>query len=297
MKKLCFLWILGCFLLCFIASCEKVNLPKDESEEVVDGVKLSLYVKPLEELTYKNAMRKTRSVVPIGSVCKRINLAVFQNGNRVKSVSQTNDKPDFGQFSMSLAKGSYQIVVIAHNGEGAATITSPTSVKFHNNKLTDTFYFYEEIKVEADHRQEVTLKRGVAKFVLTIKDALPATVARMEFKYTGGSSTFDAVAGVGNVHSRQTETRAVSTEMIGKSAKFEIYTFPRTDSKMLNITVTAQDAGGATLAERVFTEVAVQTNTISEYTGMFFGGFIDAHSREYDMKADTLWVRNPVIGF
>lgn len=297
MKKVCGLLAIGFLILCFLSSCEKANLPDDTKNEVVDGVNLILYVKPLEKLSYGPKKVKTRAAVPIGDVCKRLQLGIFQNGTKVATVSQTNDKDDFGLFTLSLAKGRYQIVVIAHNGEGGATLTSPTSIKFHKNKVTDTFYYYDELDVEDNRRQELVLKRCVAKFVLSIEDALPSALAQMEFKYTGGSSTFDAVTGMGNVHSRQTEIRAVSREMTGQPGKFEIYTFPRTDSHGLNITVTAQEAGGAVLAEKTFAEVDVKVNTISEYAGTFFGGFVDAHSPEFRLMADTVWRRQPIVRF
>lgn len=297
MKKILNLFV-ACSLSLFICtSCEKVNMEEEDKKEIADGVNLTFHVAQFEQLSFNKHQARTRVAVPISDVCSRISLAIFQGDNKVKSINQTSSSEDFGKLNVTLAKGRYQIVIIAHSGEGSATVTSPTEIKFHNNKVTDTFYFYEDITVENDMRKDVVLQRAVAKFVLATDDIIPENVTQMEFKYTGGSSTFDAVSGRGCVNSRQTETRKVSTGMLGKPGTFEIYTFPRTDSKGLNLTITAQDQSGTALVEKSFMNVAVQVNAITQYSGVFFGGFVDAQAREFHLKADTTWARKDDVRF
>lgn len=297
MKKLLILFFAWCLSWLVFTSCEKVNLAEDEKEEIVDGVNLTFQVTQFDQLIFGKHKSKTRIAIPLKDVCSRINLAIFQAGKKIKSINQTSGSEEFGRISMSLAKGRYQVVIIAHNGEKSATISSPTEIKFHNNKVTDTFYHYEDITLENNMIKDIILQRAVAKFILATEDAIPENVVQMEFKYTGGSSTFNAISGTGSIHSRQTEIKRIDAEMTGKPATFEIYTFPRIDSKGLNITVTAQDQAGTIVAEKSFTDVAVQMNTITQYSGMFFDEFIDAQAREFQLKVDTAWVKKNDVRF
>lgn len=74
---------------------------------------------------------------------------------------------------MNLTKGKYAVLVVAHNGDGNATLSNPEKVTFKNNKITDTFYYYKVIDVEEDSNFDMTMKRVVAKFRLVVKDPTP----------------------------------------------------------------------------------------------------------------------------
>ena len=77
----------------------------------------------------------------------------------------------------------YQLVVIAHNGEGSATITSTEKVTFPNNKVTDTFYYYGDLVVTSEVQSyDLTLTRAVAMFRMVLTDdEIPSTVTKFKF--------------------------------------------------------------------------------------------------------------------
>ena len=153
-------------------------------------------------------------------------------------------------------------MVIAHNGEGSATITSTEKVTFPNNKVTDTFYYYGDLVVTSEVQSyDLTLTRAVAMFRLVLTDEeIPSTVTKFKFYYTGGSSTFSPSAGYGCVNSKQTEIRAVADGV----TTFDIYTLPHTEEDVLTkLTVTALDANDNTVKERVFENVPVTRNQIT----------------------------------
>ena len=77
----------------------------------------------------------------------------------------------------------YQLVVIAHNGEGSATITSTEKVTFPNNKVTDTFYYYGDLIVTSEVQSyDLTLTRAVAMFRLVLTDdEIPSSVTKFKF--------------------------------------------------------------------------------------------------------------------
>lgn len=94
----------------------------------------------------------------------------------------------------------------------------------------------------------------------------------MKFYYTGGSSTFDTILGVGAKHSRQAEVFPLAEA--GKAPEghpfFEVYTFLHTDPDALKMTITAQNAAGDSLLERIFLDVSIVCNQITQYAGIFF---------------------------
>ena len=232
----------------------------------------------------------TRAATDITELCSRLNLAVFNaDGTKVKTVAQKEGDASYGTVALSLAAGTYQLVVIAHNGDGSATITSTGKVTFPNNKVTDTFYYYGDLVVGSEKQSyDLTLTRAVAMFRLVLTDeSIPASVAKLKFYYTGGSSTFSPAEGYGIVQSKQTEIRAVSEDGI-----YEIYTLPHTEEDVLTkLTVTALDANDNTVKERIFENVPVVRNQVTRYTGSFFGsgGTGQTGSGDFRMTADPEW--------
>lgn len=246
-----------------LAACEKPILEEDITQQ--NDANVILRMRVYEQVPF------TRAPADITQLCSRLNVAVFDaEGTKVKSVAQKEDEPSFGNVALSLAAGTYKLVVIAHNGEGSATITSTEKVTFPNNKVTDTFYYYGDLVVtDAVQSYDLTLPRAVAMFRLVITDTdIPANVAKMKFYYLGGSSTFSPAAGYGCVNSKQTEIRTFSQGV----TSFDIFTLPHTEEDVLTkITVTALDANDNTVKEQVFEDVPVTRNQVTRYTGNFFG--------------------------
>ena len=132
---------------------------------------------------------------------KRITYSIFRNGGKVKNINQQSPSSTFGAATFALTEGDYQAVVIGHNGEGNATVSSPEKITFSDNKTTDTFCYYESFHVTEDNlRKDITPHRVTGMFVLHIKDAIPSTAKTIKFYYTGGSSTLNATTEIGRAH-------------------------------------------------------------------------------------------------
>ena len=276
-------------VLAMLAACEKPLL--DDAAAVSDAspseANVVLHFTQSEDGDFTAA---TRAATDITDLCSRLNLAVFNaDGTKVKTVAQKEGDASYGTVALSLAAGTYQLVVIAHNGDGSATITSTEKVTFPNNKVTDTFYYYGDLVVGSEKQSyDLTLTRAVAMFRLVLTDeSIPASVAKLKFYYTGGSSTFSPAEGYGIVQSKQTEIRAVSEDGI-----YEIYTLPHTEEDVLTkLTITALDANDNTVKERIFENVPVVRNQVTRYTGSFFGsgGSGETGSGDFRMTADPEW--------
>lgn len=211
------------------------------------------------------------SQVRLADVCSRLNVAVFDEaGTKVKTVAQTAADASFGTVGLSVAPGTYRVVIIAHNSNGSATITSPEKVTFPNNKVTDTFYYCGMLTATAE-RQDVSigLQRVVAKLRLHMTgESLRSDIASFKFYYIGGSSTLSPMDGFGCVNSKQTEYRETD-----ESGCYELYTIPHTtDDVLTRVVVTALDAADNVLGECELTDVPVTMNRVTDYTGDIFNG-------------------------
>lgn len=254
------------------ASCEKLDF-----KPIDDGTReIKLQIAQIEQMSFANA--KTRAASNLTDVCNRINILVYdEEGSRVINITQKADAPDFGTASFRLPQGEYSLVVLAHSSNGNPTSTDRTKINFPNNYgVTDTFRYYDEITIGADNKSlDLTLKRCVAmvRFVFT-DDQIPENIKSLRFKYTGGSSTLNAASGLGNVKSTQDEQRLISSATINSEGHhiFEIYTFPHAiDSSMLKITVSSLgENGDEALFERVFDEIPISTNQITQITTKYF---------------------------
>jgi len=285
MKKYLFI-----VLALLVASCEKPIL--DEDVVTMNEANVILHMTQYEQEAFGNSGNRaaTRAATDITELCSRLNIAIFDvEGTKVKTVAQKEGDASFGTVALALAAGTYQLVVIAHNGEGSATITSTEKVTFPNNKVTDTFYYYGDLVVTSEVQSyDLTLSRAVAMFRMVLTDdEIPSTVTKFKFYYTGGSSTFSPSAGYGCVNSKQTEIRTVSDDGV-----YEIFTLPHTEDDVLTkLTVTALDANDNTVKERVFENIPVTRNQITRYTGSFFGsgGSGQTSDGTFRLTADPDW--------
>ena len=277
-------------LAVLMAACEKPIL--DEDVVSMKEANVILHMTQYEQEAFGNSGNRaaTRAATDITELCSRLNIAIFDaEGTKVKTVAQKEGDASFGTVALTLAAGTYQLVVIAHNGEGSATISSTEKVTFPNNKVTDTFYYYGDLVVTSEVQSyDLTLSRAVAMFRMVLTDdEIPSTVTKFKFYYTGGSSTFSPSVGYGCVNSKQTEIRTVSDDGV-----YEIFTLPHTEEDVLTkLTVTALDANDNTVKERIFENIPVTRNQITRYTGSFFGsgGSGQTSDGTFRLTADPDW--------
>ena len=203
------------FILALLAvACEKPMIPDDATGKMIPAdANVILHFKQFEwteqrEPFGSSAHRSaTRAATDITKLCSRLNIAVFDaDGTKVKTVAQKESDAGYGTVALTLTAGTYRLVVIAHNCDGSATISSTEKVTFPNNKVSDTFYYYGDLVVtDTKQSYDLTLTRAVAMFRLVLTDeSVPSNVAKLKFYYLGGSSTFSPKDGAGCVNSKQT---------------------------------------------------------------------------------------------
>lgn len=264
-------------LLLLAMSCAMMSCTETLIDKSLDGddVRLTLKVNSIDQVPFTKVIQNgTKGSASPGMVCSKVNFAVYSYQGDVLTKQQENQdfgSDGFGTASFNLEEGTYKIVVLAHGGDGNPTMTTPTKITFNNKnglKITDTFLYSADVNITKDmHELSLDLKRVVAMFQLHLDDAsLPEGVSQLRFEYSGGSSTIDAVSGLGCVASKQTETLECRPGVM----EYGVYTFVRGDSDKLKIKVSALNSSGEVLKEQEFQDVPITCNYITRYTGKMF---------------------------
>lgn len=276
-KSLCTVATLCAMLaVVVLVSCEKAIFP-DEVESGDPNGNLTVSVYQIEQMPFasQNGGSETHRAgtrAAVTDYCNRLNFAIYEmDGSRVKQVNQTSDKAGFGTASFSLEEGEYQLVVLAHSSNGNPTMTNPQKIQFSNSLgYTDTFLYYTTVTVTEEHQTlSVSLERIVSMCRFVMNDAIPAGVSKLEFYYTGGSGTFNAATGLGNVNSKQKMTFSVTAGQSG--TMYDLYTFLHQQDDDITLTVTAYDSADNVLYEREF-DVPMTRRKITRLSGDFFTG-------------------------
>lgn len=286
--------ILVAMMILSATACEKAVFGDDEDSVETATGNVTIRVTTLEQIDFGDGVGAkshasgssagyTRASTPIEEVCTRIEYGFFQDGEKIETESQSIDDDDFGTLSIDLAEGTYQMVIIAHNGEGKATISTEDKVTFSNNKVTDTFWTYDTICVTSTPTEfAAEVSRVVAMFRLSITGEIPDSASVLEFYYTGGSSTMSAATGYGVVNSRQTEDR----DIVEGQTDYDIYTIPHEDDDELKIVTRVFDADGDTIFTATFEDVPVTVNKITVYSGDLFSYDPDDEDADDDEEDD-----------
>lgn len=281
--------VLATFLAIVMASCQR--LATDEPEQPTGEKSMVKFkISQFETMPFSTAQSRSQSV---SELCKQIDLAVFQGGTRaVKATQKAGDK-DFGTLSVALAPGSYKAVIVAHNQDKTPTMTNADKITFSGD-LADTFSWSNDITVNEGNGLDVdvSMNRVVAMVRFITTDKVPDNITTLQFYYTGGSSTLDGLKGAGCVNSRQTVKFSITDDMKGKPATFEIYTFPKSDSKELKIEVTGLGPTGDTVYSRTFENVPVSRNQITQFTGALFSNdpVTGDTSSKFKLTTDDEWL-------
>jgi hypothetical protein len=274
-------YVCGVMMLAGVVSCEKMNV--DGSDDDGSKANVVLRIGSVEQVPFEMAKTRGRDV---NGVCSRLNFLVYQDGERIRQISQTSDEEGFGEARIQLAEGQYFLVVLAHSSNGNPTSTNANKIGFTNTTgFTDTFFYAADLIVEdEDVTRTLELKRITAMVRFIPYDNIPVNAGRIRFYYTGGSGTLDAGSdGWGVVNSKQSQWY----DLTHNEEKFEIYTIPHGADDEL--TVTASTYKGQTdniETERKIEGIPVLRNHITICRGYLFA---PVYQMDYEITIDDRW--------
>ncbi len=273
--------VCGLMVLVGAASCEKMVV--GESDDDGSKANVVLRIGSVEQVPFEMTGTRGRDV---NGICSRLNFLVYQDGERIRQVSQTSDEEGFGEAQIQLPEGEFYLVVLAHSSNGNPTSTNASKIGFTNTTgFTDTFLYAGDLVVEdKDVTQTLELKRITAMVRFVPYDDIPANAGRIRFYYTGGSGTLDAASnGWGVVNSKQSQW----FDLTHNEEKFEIYTIPHGDDDELMVTATTYKSGTDDIAtERKIEGIPVKRNHITICRGYLFS---PVYQMDYEITVDDRW--------
>ena len=262
-------------------SCEKMNV--EGSDDEGSRANVVLRVGSIEQVPFEMARTRGRDV---NGICSRLNFLVYQDGERIRQISQTSEDDGFGEAQTQLAEGRYFIVVLAHSSNGNPTSTNAKKIGFTNTTgFTDTFFYGDSLIVsDKDVARTLELKRITAMVRFIPYDEIPAQAGHIRFYYTGGSGTLDAADdGWGAVDSKQKQWY----DLTHNEEEFEIYTIPHGDDDKLTVTATTYKGQTDNIAtEREIEGIPVLRNHITICRGYLFS---PVYQMDYEITIDDRW--------
>ena len=266
-----------------LSSCEKAVFDDVETESSTENevANLTLRVTNIKQIGYNS----TRAVVDITGYSSRLNFVLYKDGERVQQIDQKQDDEGYGEVSLSLMPGTYKVLVLAHSSKGNPTLADAESIRFGKDiSYSDTFYYYGDIEVGTEAKtHDLLLVRVSSLLRFIINDAIPESVAKIRFFYTGGSCVLNAATGYGN-SSDTPQEKLYNIEGLSAPLTLSLYTFLLADEGKLDVKVQAEDKNNNVVLERSFSNISVKRNMITEYSGAFF-----EHDNGFSFTADTEW--------
>ena len=252
----------------FLCSCsDRIHVIPVTDEQ---GIPVKVRVATIEQVPFGNLTKASA----LNEVCSRITFCIYSGeGDKPDKIQkdQTLETENFGSLDILLEEGTYTLVVLAHNGDGNPTMTTPSKTTFNNKKTrkaTDTFLYCQEISVHENMEPiEVNLERVVAKLELNLTDqTIPESISKIQIEVVGTSQSLNVYTGLGLNSTKITEVIDVQPD----DRQFDMYMFVREGHNTMNITVTAIDSLDQEYNKMTMENVPVAKNKITRCSGQMF---------------------------
>lgn len=203
----------------------------------------------------------------VGDYATRLDVWVFEDGSQVQAVHQTSADADFGSVAMTLDKRkTYTLYALAHKSADETTLTDGVA-QWTGEKVTHTFFYSETFSPATVTELSCAMSRIVGMFRLLITDEIPSAVAALRFDIPQAATRYNIFTGTNTNVTDRTTTIAWN----GTGNAFVVYILSGDDGATLwDITVSALDADGGVLQQRVFEGVPIRNGYRTQYQGSFF---------------------------
>lgn len=295
MNKVSQLFVATMMLMIMMAlgACEKAVFDDQQEKKTVAGnviIRASLYnIVPFD----------TRAAQSVAEFSTSLQFVLFQNGTKVKAVTQKKADANYGEVGLTLNAGTYQLLVLAHSSTGNPSVGNPEFIQFTNSiGFSDTFFYYGDIEVSEEQTEyDIRLQRATSMVRVIIQDAIPSEVKTIRLFYTGESGVFNAVTGMGGTVNSQ---QSIIYDVDGLTAPLTLcaYTFLRDETGSLNMTISARDANGDVKFEKELANIPMKNHMVTEYRGKLFSESGNkSEDVAFSLTAETEWEMYQEMGF
>lgn len=243
------------------------------------------------------ASRRATPVADYSSV-KAITLAFYDSDDtevyKVTQIRSDNTTyTTFGQFSCSLYKGSYTMVVLAYGSDNPITLTSKTNATFTNEPVRETFLYTQAVNITSTQpvALNATLNRVVAKLGVISTDKRPAEAAKVRLVFSAGGEGLNPMTGFSTSNTGFSILVEPSTA-VGKTIGVGGHLFLNSDEQTMNVTIEVLDADNETISTRVVNNVLLQRNRYTQMTGALFSS-----SSSSSFSVETSWLSQVDVSF
>ena len=265
MKKT-FLGMALCCATLMLTGCENQIADQQTPDNEENLQQITFSVVDFEQTLIQMGVMTADTRAAIAGNATHLKVALFLNDTKKYEFAQTSEDEDFGTISALVVPEDYAMVVIASKAE--MTIESPTNIHPTSERLNDTFYYYGAVTKDDLETGTVAvgLDRAVARFELQT-DNRPSEVASFTLQLTGGSTTFNAVTGLGVGSTTLTST----FDQTGRpTVHCGMYAFLPSADATVTVTATAYDANEEVVKTYTFTDVQMKPAYNTYCSGNFF---------------------------
>ena len=222
---------------------------------------------------------------------KAITLAFYEGDTETyKSTQLRADNTTyttFGQFTCSLALGTYTMVVLGYGSEKEITLTGKNNATFTDDRVRETFVYTKEVNVNSTAALDLsaTLSRVVAKLEIYSTDHRTANAAKMRTTFAAGGNGLNPLTGFSTTNTgfSNTVNFTGTVNQVGASAN---YLFLNTDEQSMNVTIDVLDADDNIILQKGVNDVPLQRNRVTKLSGLLFSSGASTAA----FQVETAWL-------
>ena len=193
----------------------------------------------------------------------------------------------FGQFTCSLALGTYTMVVLGYGSEKEITLTGKNNATFTDDRVRETFVYTKEVNVNSTAALDLsaTLSRVVAKLEIYSTDHRTANAAKMRTTFAAGGNGLNPLTGFSTTNTGFSNTVNLTgtVNQIGASAN---YLFLNTDQQSMTVTIDVLDADDNIISQKGVNDVPLQRNRVTKLSGLLFSSGASTAA----FQVETAWL-------
>ena len=207
---------------------------------------------------------------------KAITLAFYQGSTEITKITQLKDDAStyttFGDFSLSLPMGNYDLVAIAYNATESSpfTLTSSTEAVYTGAHAYETFACSKDINISSRAiNMTVTLDRIISQLKVVSTDGKTANVNNVRMSFSAGGKSFNPSTGLATDNSGFSNTVGISAAVGDVSTSLSCL-FLATDEQTMDVTIETLDSDGNTLFSTIVTDVTFKRNRVTTLKGPMY---------------------------